>query len=187
MNSKMTTITAQQFVDEGYAAKIATGECVVKSPLYSEEIVSAEHVIKQNSESWDVAITDTKSTYRTYSNVELWVTWLPQPATASEDTVPNPYDELDAVGNAVAAINAALMLEQPNKASFHLMAIEEFWLEAQTELAALREQVAALRESLRFCGDMSDGLHNHISVRGAMSADEVIRTLGLITKRAKQL
>jgi len=67
-----------------------------------------------------------------------------QPATASEDTVPNPYDELDAVGNAVAAINAALMLEQPNKASFHLMAIEESWLEAQNELAALREQVAAL-------------------------------------------
>ena len=160
MDSKMTTITAAEFVSEGYAAKIAAGECTVKSPLYSEPIISAENVIKQNSESWDVAITDTRSTYRTYSNVELWVTWLPQPATASEDTAPTgagvDYQTMwfsAAKQLAELRVDYDELFKELDEAPPQSLVVEQ-----QTELTSLRAKVATLNAAIADYVDGCDGV-----------------------------
>lgn len=85
MEAKPTTITAQEFVANDYAAKIAAGECVVKNPLYKKEIIISIELIKPNSANWDIAIIDTRSTYRSYSDTKLTVEWLPQ-ADAKPDS-----------------------------------------------------------------------------------------------------
>lgn len=112
MTAKPTTITAAEFIDNGYAARIAARECVVKSILYTKfEVVSVEQ-IKPNSDGWDVAITDTKSTYRTWSNAKLTVTWLTQPADAQPDSGAtgggNAQVEAGDVSDAVALARAQI-------------------------------------------------------------------------------
>lgn len=85
-----TKITAAQFIDEGYEAKGQAYECVVKSPLYPREIITSIKRIPHNSAGWDVTVTDTRSSYRTYSHVELVVEWLqpaPQPANDGGEAV----------------------------------------------------------------------------------------------------
>ena len=173
-DSKPTAITAAEFIEGGYAAKIKAGECVVKSPLYKHYVITDVKPIKANSSGWDVAITDTKGTYRTWTSAGLTVTWLPQADSAKPEgevsdavalaraqiarlrsaleTIRDyPTVEVDMeLGHQVAgmAMQAEVALEEYPSESGLLTILADKLTAAQADLATAREQVARLRAAL---------------------------------------
>lgn len=127
LDSKPTEIKASQWSQ--VAADVGAGRCVVTNPLYSHKISHIEP-IKPNSAGWDVAITDTKSTYRTWSDTKLTVTWLPDAPTADagEGVVHKVNIEMALLHNEQygEGYQAALDKSQAEVADRHAFLAEQF-------------------------------------------------------------
>lgn len=165
-DSKPETITAKQFVDGNYAAKIAAGECVVTYTL-SDKVIKIKNApaslsnLQRNITHRLVFMTpddsDIDDYFDTTAYASLTVRWLPQqPTTASADAG-GEHAELVQMSHNLEhvatqwvqlhqALSAALGLEfEPDE---DVDRYTEELTRLRSELAAARGDITRLREAL---------------------------------------
>lgn len=146
---KPATITSKEFVEQGYAAKITNRECIVwRNSHRDEQIITIRKSGFDNCpieviRPYDAGIYESAS----IDDATYEVQWLnpqlarPQsaPVEGSGVDMPNPFDEIDGVGYAVAMLSAEFIGKKDTQESVwsHLKTIEDAWQKALTELRSL--------------------------------------------------
>ena len=91
MNSKPVTITAKQFVDDGYAKKVKAGECVVTDPV--GDVITDNH---EGNGDYIWLAWESEQGFKGMSGCTfthpLTVTWLPIPPSRYADLLPQTVD-----------------------------------------------------------------------------------------------
>lgn len=159
-DTRPTTITAREFVDEGYAELVEAGKCVVKWGINIVE--GCEHSGAVYTCAIRYADKDQWGFKYAYPETQFTVEWLLAPAQAAQadsgagDKIPDPLD-LDGVEYAIAGIGAILMEEFHSNHPIwhHLKAIDEAWQEQRDDNTALRSQLEAAQAEI---GRLSEAL-----------------------------
>ncbi len=120
--SRPTTITAAEW--HTVAEDVKAGRCEVRSPSHPYAAINHIEPIKPNSAGWDVRISDTKSTYRTWSSTKLTVRRL--------DTAP------------ASAVDAGAGVTKLSEDAQHL----DFYLLCEKEIVKIRSLVLKPNDSI---------------------------------------
>ncbi len=161
-------ISAREFIERNMAREIAEGRAVVTANGYSHEVIGMEF-IKPNSAGWDISIRDSKSTYRTFSDVVFKVTWLP--ASSSPAPVAS-----ESAGEGVSDEVALLLAENAHLRSV-LMVIRDYpQVETDMELGHQVAGMAMQAEGALENDPQRTGLFN-VLIGKLATATERIRVL----------
>lgn len=144
-DSKSTTITAAEFIEGDYAAKIKAGECEIRLLACVDYILEA---MPYSQKGWIKLLFRDRWTAVEESD-KFTVTWLAQ-ADSAKPVISETFD-VDAFQHAIIDMHSALMMGKPITASMVNQAQkthDEIVADLQRELSEAREQVARLRAAL---------------------------------------
>ena len=172
-DSKPTTITAAEFIEGDYAAKIKAGECEIRRLDCVDYILEA---MPYSQKGW-IKLLFRDGWTAVEESDKFTVTWVPQADSAKpEGVIPETFD-VDAFQHAIIDLHGALMMGKPIAASMVNQAQkthDEIVADLQRELSETREQVRVMRAAAThayncldavyetFDGDLGNGLSRAI-------------------------
>lgn len=189
------TISAKQFVDEGYAEKVKRGECVVKYQILTVLDIKRHTGKWEDYDLYDVSTDDIDDPFfRVDDETKFTVEWLtpqPVPALATEQgrEEKNPLRRLSMLSEQLL-----------NDTSFDLEEAQDTIAELETDnmqlraaLQAATETLAAaerangvLREALELASTMLDNMTYNLKQSSSYEAKDLIPSLEQILSVTKE-
>lgn len=154
---RKTTITASEFVSEGYAAKIERGECVVRHPFNEYTIKTISLPYNNGGGAWIISYFGREAGGVLSGEYKFNVEWLTPPASPAPKTVaegiPETFD-IDAFQHAIINMDGDLMMGKKigeYRVRDAEKAHDEIVADLQADLKAARDRERGLLAALETC------------------------------------